>query len=62
MPLCPEISKNLPHAGVAQLVEQLIRNQQVEGSTPFSSSNNQKPIDFDVYGLLLIEKAKRANF
>jgi hypothetical protein len=25
---------NNPHAGVAQLVEQLIRNQEVRGSTP----------------------------
>ena len=27
------------HAGVAQLVEQLIRNEKVEGSTPFSGTN-----------------------
>ena len=26
------------HAGVAQLVEQLIRNQQVNGSSPFAGS------------------------
>jgi hypothetical protein len=28
----------LPQAAVAQLVEQLIRNQQVNGSSPFSGS------------------------
>ena len=28
----------LPQAGVAQLVEQLIRNQQVDGSSPFAGS------------------------
>ena len=27
------------HAGVAQLVEQLIRNQQVSGSSPLAGSN-----------------------
>jgi hypothetical protein len=31
--------RNPPSAGVAQLVEQLIRNQQVEGSSPFAGSN-----------------------
>ena len=30
------------HAGVAQLVEQLIRNEKVEGSTPFSGTRTQK--------------------
>src|SRR4051812_28759922 len=29
-----------PKAGVAQLVEQLIRNQQVDGSSPFAGSNS----------------------
>ena len=28
-----------PKAGVAQLVEQLIRNQQVSGSSPLAGSN-----------------------
>ena len=32
-------------AGVAQSVEQLIRNQQVVGSSPISSSNKRKPRD-----------------
>ena len=32
-------SENLKQAGVAQLVEQLIRNQQVNGSSPFAGSS-----------------------
>ena len=34
-------SRKSRHATVAQLVEQLIRNQQVAGSSPASSSNPQ---------------------
>jgi hypothetical protein len=30
--------EHLAHAGVAQLVEQLIRNEKVEGSIPFSGT------------------------
>ena len=33
------VSASRPHAGVAQLVEQLIRNQQVSGSSPLAGSN-----------------------
>ena len=33
-------SGNLQQAGVAQLVEQLIRNQQVSGSSPLAGSNS----------------------
>ena len=33
------VSEPLPKAGVAQLVEQLIRNQQVIGSSPIAGSN-----------------------
>jgi hypothetical protein len=37
------------HAGVAQLVEQLIRNQQVVGSSPTAgSSSPKKNIDSDI--------------
>ena len=38
-------SPTTPYATVAQLVEQLIRNQQVAGSSPASSSN-EKTLDF----------------
>ncbi len=34
------------HAGVAQLVEQLIRNEKVEGSTPFSGTSTQKATSY----------------
>ena len=34
---------SFPHAGVAQSVEQLIRNQQVVGSSPISSSSGLEP-------------------
>ena len=37
-------SKNSPYAGVAQLVEQLICNQQVAGSSPFASSNLEREL------------------
>ena len=33
-------------AGVAQLVEQLIRNQQVSGSSPLASSRALTPVFF----------------
>jgi hypothetical protein len=33
-----------PEAGVAQLVEQLIRNQQVIGSSPIAGSTNQSAL------------------
>ncbi len=36
---CDIINKHCESAGVAQLVEQLICNQQVGGSSPFTSSN-----------------------
>ena len=36
------------HAGVAQLVEQLIRNEKVEGSTPFSGTKTQKATSYRV--------------
>ena len=36
------------HAGVAQLVEQLIRNEKVEGSTPFSGTRTQKATSYRV--------------
>lgn len=32
----------MPNADVAQLVEQLIRNEKVEGSTPFIGTNRIK--------------------
>ncbi len=34
-----DASRAFPPAGVAQLVEQLIRNQQVIGSSPIAGSN-----------------------
>jgi hypothetical protein len=41
-----KIVYNLTHiAGVAQLVEQLICNQPVAGSSPISSSNKIKPCE-----------------
>ena len=50
---------NFTFATVAQLVEQLIRNQQVAGSSPASSSKNtQKSKDFWVFyiGIALLFK------
>ena len=43
----PKAPKNLSFAGVAQLAEQLICNQQVAGSIPVTSSNT---ILKDLYG------------
>ena len=42
------------YAGVAQLVEQLIRNEKVEGSTPFSGTRHLAltPVNMRVWGLL----------
>ena len=37
------LSRQDIHAGVAQLVEQLIRNQQVSGSSPLTSSRRKSP-------------------
>ena len=36
-------------AGMAQLVEQLIRNQQVAGSSPATSSKKSKSSDLDFF-------------
>ena len=38
-------------AGVAQLVEQLIRNQQVNGSSPFAGSNTINNLEGMVSGV-----------
>jgi hypothetical protein len=40
---CSKI-EHISHAGVAQLVEQLIRNQQVAGSSPVASSKQIKAV------------------
>ena len=39
------------NAGVAQSVEQLIRNQQVAGSSPATSSKAPKPYGFGAFRL-----------
>ncbi len=39
MSVCDILNRHLKNAGVAQLVEQLICNQQVGGSSPSTSSN-----------------------
>ena len=44
------------HAGVAQLVEQLIRNQQVAGSSPAISSIFPKGIALGAFLLQLAQK------
>ena len=46
-----KLIKNLIFASMAQLVEQLIRNEQVVGSSPTTSSKG-KPRKQDVYGVL----------
>ncbi len=51
---------SLIFAGVAQLVEQLIRNQQVAGSSPATSSKKSpKIIDFRRF---LIAKVAKTDF
>ena len=40
-------SDSYPHAGVAQLVEQLIRNQQVIGSSPIAGSKFRRQVRLD---------------
>ena len=42
------------NAGVAQSVEQLIRNQQVAGSSPATSSKTPKPYGFGVFCSVVI--------
>ena len=39
-----EFAYAVPYAGVAQSVEQLIRNQQVAGSSPASSSKKENTL------------------
>ena len=46
-------------AGVAQLVEQLICNQPVGGSTPFTSSNSFKSSGSISWSLVSIQTTKR---
>ena len=43
------IQYNALGAGMAQLVEQLIRNQQVAGSSPATSSKKSKSTDLDFF-------------
>ena len=44
------LGKTIKYAGVAQLVEQLICNQQVAGSSPITSSKRDKNILSLIYG------------
>ncbi len=43
-------------AEMAQLVEQLIRNQQVVGSSPILSSKGRKNFSFDLYIIIILSK------
>ena len=47
------LSQNI-YAGIAQLVEQLIRNEQAAGSSPITSSTKKHPL-----GVFLVENIDR---
>ena len=52
---CYDMQANLRDASVAQSVEQLIRNQQVAGSSPATSSRNRrKSRDFRRFSILFV--------
>ena len=58
------IQYNALGAGMAQLVEQLIRNQQVAGSSPATSSNKKRTFVYRqrCVFLMMFAKVRRANF
>jgi hypothetical protein len=50
-------AKRTTRAGVAQSVEQLIRNEKVEGSIPFSGTNDIHNAASDsVWGFVVLER------
>ena len=59
---CYDMQANLRDASVAQSVEQLIRNQQVAGSSPATSSRNpRKSKDFRGFSLLYVRFFRQQN-